>query len=891
MKRGVLYFGLVGLFVGILFPTASASEISPETSKMAVQAWIDEGSSLGKLTGARAESAVTLTNDVSGARLHVVTLAGGGYVVTSADDLVTPVLAFSSSGTTLVPDERNPLWSLLKGDISARESAAGIVRVTNADLKTQIRATALAATASVSAPAPTPSQQRWASLLSRYAASTATVTRTVMLMSVASIPSGSKLDDLRVDAFVQSRWDQGTHNGLPTGANCYNRFTPNNYVCGCTATAIAQLMRYWQYPTVAVTSQTHTCSVDGTPVEKTTSGGIYNWANMPLVPAAGVTDEQCEAIGQLTYDIGISVGMDWGIGGSSSSLFAGLLRLRDLFCYSNAVGVYYDQDYVPYSIESLKSIVIPNCDARSPMCMSIQGTGVGHAVLVDGYGYSGGDYFYIHLNCGWGGTSDAWYCPPEISTAGGNFTAIDGFVFNVFPQKTGSIVSGRVLDAAGGPIANAAVSLKSGSSVVETTTTDQNGIYAFIAEEGSYVIEASPGGSPSTLPIDVNNTSGTRFYETEEGVFYCQDPVTIGNSFTNDLRISSIAGVAKPAISPESCLFYPSTNVTISCATEGATIHYTTSGADPTVSSPEYSGPITIYDDTTLKARAFKAGMNPSAVASMIYTYDSDQGAPKGDYYDNPIDISEASGSRVIDDNSSYTLEDDEAFHTLEGGSYFNMYRSVWFRWTAPGGGTMTFVTASTIGANLIPTAVAVYPDEVSLPTSTAGRLAMSKDYQSRGDGSTAVALSVTQGVTYRIVGVQLNSMSGNFSFSWFGDLTVAPTATSGTDVPVPYSWLDTYYPGTGKTGTVYEEQGISDTDGDGFPAWQEYAANSDPTNAASHLTCSIEIGADGKPVLSVAPAAARDGFPRIWQGKADLSDPEWGATNVNSRFFRVHIE
>src|SRR5574344_220299 len=259
MKRGVLYFGLVGLFVGILFPTASASEISPETSKMAVQAWIDEGSSLGKLTGARAESAVTLTNDVSGARLHVVTLAGGGYVVTSADDLVTPVLAFSSSGTTLVPDERNPLWSLLKGDISARESAAGIVRATNAILKTQIRATALAATASVSAPAPTPSQQRWASLLSQYAASTATVAVTGIRTTFANRSSVSSLSDLRVDALVKSLWGQGTNSMYSNyGYPCYNYYVTNRYVSGCAATALAQMIRFHRYPSASVRSEEHT---------------------------------------------------------------------------------------------------------------------------------------------------------------------------------------------------------------------------------------------------------------------------------------------------------------------------------------------------------------------------------------------------------------------------------------------------------------------------------------------------------------------------------------------------------------------------------------------------------------------------------------------------------
>ena len=60
--------------------------------------------------------------------------------------------------------------------------------------------------------------------------------------------------------------------------------------------------------------------------------------------------------------------------------------------------------------------------------------------------------------------------------------------------------------------------------------------------------------------------------------------------------------------------------VEISCATDGAKIYYTTDGSNPTASSTEYTGAISVTAAVTLKAIAVKDGMNDSAVASVSYT-------------------------------------------------------------------------------------------------------------------------------------------------------------------------------------------------------------------------------------------------------------------------------
>jgi len=62
-------------------------------------------------------------------------------------------------------------------------------------------------------------------------------------------------------------------------------------------------------------------------------------------------------------------------------------------------------------------------------------------------------------------------------------------------------------------------------------------------------------------------------------------------------------------------------DVTMSCATDGATIRYTTDGSTPNESSSAYSSTITITETTTFKAKAFKSGMNASAVTTKKVTY------------------------------------------------------------------------------------------------------------------------------------------------------------------------------------------------------------------------------------------------------------------------------
>jgi|GEM_PF-4569330 len=78
--------------------------------------------------------------------------------------------------------------------------------------------------------------------------------------------------------------------------------------------------------------------------------------------------------------------------------------------------------------------------------------------------------------------------------------------------------------------------------------------------------------------------------------------------------------VAAPTFSPAAGEVAAGTKVTLSTATPGAAIYYTTDGSEPTAASTPYAGPITIAQDTTIKAIAVLPGATNSPVATAAYT-------------------------------------------------------------------------------------------------------------------------------------------------------------------------------------------------------------------------------------------------------------------------------
>ena len=453
-------FALLACVFGLASGAAGA-QVGSATAAATVKGWLQlEHSQLGAKLGNQVKSVETF-KDPSGLPLyHVVYLKPAGFVIVSAEDQVEPIIAFVSQGS-FDPSLKNPLGALVSRDLPNRVAHARSHINSAAGLK---------------------NRGKWQKLQQVALASTNSV-------QANGLDTGS-ISDLRVAPFLATAWNQGTVPDVG-GVACYNYYTPpynpgttTNAVCGCVATALAQLMYYYQYPSTGVGTNSFQITFDNNPPWSRQTrggdgnGGPYDWADMPPNPSSP-TLVQCKAIGALTYDAGVAVKMQYSdtASGSASYLSDAETALKTTFKYGNAILTEAQSINVGYD---LYGMVNPNLDARMPVIFGIVDTGGGgHCIVCDGYGYYD-QILYHHLNMGWGGQDNAWYQLPDIDLTDGNapFYIFDACLYNVYTNGSGEIVSGRVLDPKGNAVAGAGVTAISTKGGVFTAATDANGIYA-----------------------------------------------------------------------------------------------------------------------------------------------------------------------------------------------------------------------------------------------------------------------------------------------------------------------------------------------------------------------------------------------------------------------------
>ena len=144
--------------------------------------------------------------------------------------------------------------------------------------------------------------------------------------------------------------------------------------------------------------------------------------------------------------------------------------------------------------------------------------------------------------------------------------------------------------------------------------------------EGSIIQEFT---SSDNDYVDVNKSTSTSGEYVFTGNATTGNLILSGSVSSNYLRIQSIIitygnqqseqTVAPPTFSPTAGTYTSAQNVTLSCATEGSTIYYTTDGTDPTDGSTEYTAPINVAINTTIKAIAY-VGEDASSIAEATYT-------------------------------------------------------------------------------------------------------------------------------------------------------------------------------------------------------------------------------------------------------------------------------
>jgi LysM repeat protein len=134
---------------------------------------------------------------------------------------------------------------------------------------------------------------------------------------------------------------------------------------------------------------------------------------------------------------------------------------------------------------------------------------------------------------------------------------------------------------------------------------------------GTTIYYTTNGTTPTTSstvysgPITVNATETIEAIAVEMGY---------SNSAVATATYTIAPVLPAPTFSPVAGTYTTSQSVTISDATSGTTIYYTTNGTTPTTSSSVYSGPITVSATETLEAIAVKTGYTNSTVGSAMYT-------------------------------------------------------------------------------------------------------------------------------------------------------------------------------------------------------------------------------------------------------------------------------
>lgn len=103
-----------------------ATPVTARQAETAVARWLRRTPApMGTPVGSAVLSSTVLADETGTAHGHLVRLRGGGFVVTSADDRMPPVIAFSGHAEA-VHDEHHPLWDILKQDMAQRQAAAQV---------------------------------------------------------------------------------------------------------------------------------------------------------------------------------------------------------------------------------------------------------------------------------------------------------------------------------------------------------------------------------------------------------------------------------------------------------------------------------------------------------------------------------------------------------------------------------------------------------------------------------------------------------------------------------------------------------------------------------------------------------------------------------------------
>ena len=237
-----------------------------------------------------------------------------------------------------------------------------------------------------------------------------------------------------VNPLIRTQWDQyAPYNLMCPDGNLVDYYevgydANNRCVTGCVATAMAQVLYYWQ-------CQDGCDAIDSYPIgyydddwnfmETNRVKGLpattFKWDKMKTVYTSGEIGEAADAVAELMRYCGQAVSMDYGTDGSAAGI-SPYIMARYFGFGKNARQVVRSL----YSSSVWENMIYQEVSEERPVLYGGSSISGGHQFIVDGYDGNG----LFHMNWGWGGKSDGYYVlslanPDEVGAGGG--TSADGY--------------------------------------------------------------------------------------------------------------------------------------------------------------------------------------------------------------------------------------------------------------------------------------------------------------------------------------------------------------------------------------------------------------------------------------------------------------------------------
>jgi hypothetical protein len=202
-----------------------------------------------------------------------------------------------------------------------------------------------------------------------------------------------------VEPLVTTKWNQDAP---------FNNFAPeytddnnNTQRCatGCAATAMAQIMKFHNWPEQGVGHYSYEHQSFGT-ISSNFSEHVYDWTNMiDRYNNGEYSNMQADAVALLMKDCGVSLNMNYGPV-SGASIYSYYPAFKNYFRYSSRTVNRSGCETAEFT-----KIITDELQEGRPIIYCGTGEDGGHAFVVDGYDTN----YFLHVNWGWGGYSDGYF--------------------------------------------------------------------------------------------------------------------------------------------------------------------------------------------------------------------------------------------------------------------------------------------------------------------------------------------------------------------------------------------------------------------------------------------------------------------------------------------------